>query len=154
MYLPMDWLRRPVRRLLHRLRKPYPPQATPEPEKGAVAPIWLQRTSLFVLVLFCVYLGVLVTILPWWSKIWDHNLYFQSRPALAAVLRNGAVRGLISAWDCWIYGLASRRRSITAISLSESACSKPDAVRLSAEGDDDTMARKDPEPLAARAVGV
>jgi hypothetical protein len=82
-----------------------PPSAAPQPEKSAVAPIWLQRTSLFVLVLFCVYLGVLVTILPWWSKIWDHNLFIQSRPALAAVLRNGAVRGLISGiglLDIWI----------------------------------------------------
>ncbi|HUD22001.1 MAG TPA: hypothetical protein VMQ60_04090 [Acidobacteriaceae bacterium] len=82
-----------------------PPQAAPQPEKGAVAPIWLQRTSLFVLVLFCVYLGVLVTILPWWTKVWDHNLFIQSHPALAAVLRNGAVRGLISGvglLDIWI----------------------------------------------------
>jgi len=91
-------------------RAPTPPEAVPPPaapqsEKSAVAPIWLQRTSLFVLVLFCVYLGVMVTILPWWSNIWDHNLFIQSRPALAAVLRNGAVRGLISGiglLDIWI----------------------------------------------------
>jgi hypothetical protein len=37
-----------------------PEQAAPEPVTGSVAPIWLQRLSLFVLVLFCVYLGVLV----------------------------------------------------------------------------------------------
>ena len=82
-----------------------PPQAAPQPKKDAIAPIWLQRTSLFVLVLFCVYLGVLVTILPWWTRIWDHNLFIQSRPALAAVLRMGAVRGLISGvglLDIWI----------------------------------------------------
>jgi hypothetical protein len=81
------------------------PQAAPQPEKDAVAPIWLQRTSLFVLVLFCVYLGVLVTILPWWIKVWDHNLFIQARPQLAAVLRMGAVRGLISGvglLDIWI----------------------------------------------------
>ncbi len=69
------------------------------------APIWLQRLSLFVLVLFCVYLGVLVMILPWWTRVWDHNLFIQSHPALAAVLHNGAVRGLISGLgllDIWI----------------------------------------------------
>ena len=66
------------------------------PEESDVAPIWLQRLSLFVLVLFCVYLGVLVAILPWWKRMWDQNLWIQSRPALAAVLDNGAVRGLIS----------------------------------------------------------
>ena len=73
-----------------------PAQAPPEAAAGAAAPIWLQRLSLFVLVLFCVYLGVLVMILPWWTRVWDHNLFIQSHPALAAVLHNGAVRGLIS----------------------------------------------------------
>jgi hypothetical protein len=75
------------------------------PEKPDVAPVWLQRLSLFVLVLFCVYLGVLVAILPWWKRMWDQNLWIQSRPALAAVLDNGAVRGLISGLgllDIWI----------------------------------------------------
>lgn len=69
------------------------------------APIWLQRISLFVLVLFCVYLGVLVMLLPWWTRVWDHNLFIQSHPALSAVLHNGAVRGVISGLgllDIWI----------------------------------------------------
>ncbi len=85
--------------------QPAPPQTSPEPQTGTVAPIWLQRLSLFVLVLFCVYLGVLVTILPWWSRVWDNNLWFQSHPALAAVMHNGAVRGFISGLgllDIWI----------------------------------------------------
>jgi hypothetical protein len=71
----------------------------------AVAPIWLQRLSLFVLVLFCVYLGVLVMILPWWTRVWDQNLFIQSRPALAALLHTGAMRGLVSGLgllDIWI----------------------------------------------------
>lgn len=71
----------------------------------SVAPVWLQRLSLFVLVLFCVYLGILVMVLPWWPRIWDQNMYIQSRPALAAVLHLGAVRGLISGLgvlDIWI----------------------------------------------------
>jgi hypothetical protein len=80
-----------------------PGEALAEP--GSAAPIWLQRLSLFVLVLFCVYLGVLVMVLPWWTRVWDQNLFFESRPALAAVLQNGAVRGLISGvglLDIWI----------------------------------------------------
>ncbi len=78
------------------------PQAAPQ---SAPAPIWLQRLSLLVLVLFCVYLGVLVAILPWWSRIWDNNTWIQARPALATVLHTGAVRGLISGvglLDIWI----------------------------------------------------
>jgi len=82
-----------------------PAQAAHVPAPGAVAPIWLQRLSLFVLVLFCVYLGVLVMVLPWWTRVWDRNLFIQSRPALAAVLHTGAMRGLISGLgllDIWI----------------------------------------------------
>ena len=76
-----------------------------EGEVVTAAPIWLQRVSLFVLVLFCVYLGVLVAILPWWTRIWDNNAWIQAHPALAAVLHTGAVRGLISGLgllDIWI----------------------------------------------------
>jgi hypothetical protein len=98
------------------------PQLFPNPEPGAAhaptpgpvasieatrkaTPVWLQRLSLFVLVLFCVYLGVLVMVLPWWTRIWDHNMFIQARPRLAAVLYNGAVRGMISGLgllDIWI----------------------------------------------------
>lgn len=69
------------------------------------APVWLQRLSLFVLVLFCVYLGVLVMVLPWWTRIWDHNAFIQARPMLAKILHNGSVRGIISGLgllDIWI----------------------------------------------------
>ena len=68
-------------------------------------PVWLQRVSLFVLVLFCVYLGVIVMVLPWWTRIWDHNNLFDAFPAVAAFLHNGAVRGMISGLgliDIWI----------------------------------------------------
>ena len=82
----------------------------PAPQDGAghevtVAPVWLQRLSLFVLVLFCVYLGVLVAILPWWTRVWDQNLWMQSHPQAYAVLHMGAVRGFISGLgllDIWI----------------------------------------------------
>lgn len=85
--------------------EPVAARAAKDEAVSAAAPVWLQRLSLFVLVLFCVYLGVLVTILPWWSSVWDRNLFIQSRPVLAAVLHNGAVRGLISGLgmlDIWI----------------------------------------------------
>ncbi|HEY0263606.1 MAG TPA: hypothetical protein VGC07_03700 [Granulicella sp.] len=83
---------------------PEPPEiAGPQPTKAA--PLWLQRTSLFVLVLFCVYLGVLVTVLPWWTRIWDQNMFILARPQLAAFLHLGAVRGIVSGLgmlDIWI----------------------------------------------------
>ncbi len=77
----------------------------PAPETSAVAPIWLQRVSLFILVVFCIYLGAIVAVLPWWSAVWDRNLFLTSHPALWAVLRTSAARGVISGFgllDIWI----------------------------------------------------
>ncbi|SNS28362.1 hypothetical protein SAMN05421770_101334 [Granulicella rosea] len=61
--------------------------------------------SLFVLVVFCIYLGVMVTILPWWAPVYDRNLFLQAHPKLWAVLKLGPVRGIISGLgllDVWI----------------------------------------------------
>ncbi len=69
------------------------------------APIWMQRLSLFILVLFCVYLGVIVMVLPWWTSIWDRNPLFLTHPALLAFVKSGLVRGVISGCgmlDVWI----------------------------------------------------
>ena len=44
-------------------------------------------------------------VLPWWSRIWDHNAFILARPRLAVFLHNGAVRGVISGLgllDIWI----------------------------------------------------
>ncbi|MDP9049310.1 MAG: hypothetical protein M3O31_01095 [Acidobacteriota bacterium] len=85
--------------------EPVPARVAEDEEVSSVAPVWLQRLSLFVLVLFCVYLGVLVMILPWWTRVWDNNGYIGSHPMLAAVLHNGGVKGLISGLgllDIWI----------------------------------------------------
>jgi len=81
-------------------------ESTPPSASGRrTAPVWLQRLSLFVLVLFCVYLGVLVMVLPWWPRVWEHNLFIQARPWLASFLHRGEVRGIISGLgliDIWI----------------------------------------------------
>jgi hypothetical protein len=72
---------------------------------GKAAPVWLQRISLCVLVLFCVYLGVLVMVLPWWTRMWDQNMFLEARPQLARLMHMGAVRGAISGLgllDIWI----------------------------------------------------
>jgi hypothetical protein len=69
------------------------------------APVWLQRLSLGVLVIFCLYLGLLIAILPWWKDMWDRNALLLQHPALRSVLIKGPVRGLISGLgvlDLWI----------------------------------------------------
>jgi len=93
-------------------KSPIVPPERDVPVQGAAsvspvktAPLWLQRISLFVLVLFCVYLGVLVTILPWWTRVWDQNLFILAHPHLATVMHIGAVRGFVSGLgllDIWI----------------------------------------------------
>jgi hypothetical protein len=86
--------------------EPAPPAApTFAPDPAAVAPIWLQRLSLFILVIFCIQVGVAVVVLPWLTSWWDHNLFLTSHPALWAVLRTPAARGVISGCgllDIWI----------------------------------------------------
>jgi hypothetical protein len=84
-----------------------PPESVPapEPDRAQAAPVWLQRISLFILVIFCVYLGVIVTVLPWWTAIWDRNLLLQAHPRLLAMLRLGFVKGIVSGFgllDIWI----------------------------------------------------
>ncbi len=82
--------------------------ATPMPAKpdaGSAAPVWLQRLSLAVLVIFCLYLGGLVTVLPWWKDMWDRNGLLLEFPTLRGYLLLGPVRGLVSGLgllDMWI----------------------------------------------------
>ncbi len=78
---------------------PRPAQATPAP-----APVWLQRLSLVVFVLFCFYIGGLLTVLPW-GGYWDQNGWLLAHPAVNRVLQLGWVRGIISGvglLDIWI----------------------------------------------------
>ena len=80
-----------------------PPPRDPEPISSA--PLWLQRLSLFILVVFCIYLGIIVTVLPWWTSVWDQNPLFAGSPRLAHYLRLGPMRGIISGFgllDIWI----------------------------------------------------
>lgn len=85
---------------------PHPQSGPPAPPPPIEpAPIWLQRLSLFILVVFCIYLGVIVTALPWWTSVWDQNPVFTAFPHLAHLLRLGPVRGIISGLgllDIWI----------------------------------------------------
>ena len=85
--------------------QPAAPQPPPRNASSAPAPVWVQRISLFILVLFCIYLGIIVTILPWWKDVWDKNMFLTSHQQLWAILRLGPVRGIISGLgllDIWI----------------------------------------------------
>lgn len=69
------------------------------------APVWLQRMSLAILVLFCFYIGALLTVLPWSPRFWDGNGWLHGHPALREILMQGWARGVLSGCgllDIWI----------------------------------------------------
>ena len=83
------------------------PETPPVPVSGSaeLAPVWLQRMSLGVLVIFCFYIGALMTLLPWSPRYWSGNSWILSHPAAANWLLRGWVRGLVSGiglLDLWI----------------------------------------------------
>lgn len=76
------------------------PQSLPAP-----APVWLQRLSLVVLVLFCFYIGGLLTVLPWWPRYFDSNAWLLAHPAIGSFLSRSWMRGILSGIgliDIWI----------------------------------------------------
>ena len=81
-------------------------QKGPTAEAGSTpAPVWLQRMSLAVLVIFCLYLGLLISVLPWWQEMWDRNPMLLQHPAMRTFLMQGWVRGAVSGLgllDLWI----------------------------------------------------
>jgi hypothetical protein len=75
------------------------------PAKGPTRPHrWLQRLWLVVFVLFCLEVGIILTVLPW-TRLWTDNSLVISFPAVKEFLNNGFVRGLVSGLgliDIWM----------------------------------------------------
>jgi len=91
--------------LIPELQDPAPPPATPVRVGPAPAPVWMQRLSLAVFVLFCFYIGGLLTLLPWSPGYWEQNGWLLAHPAVNHYLQQGWVRGMISGLgllDIWI----------------------------------------------------
>jgi hypothetical protein len=77
----------------------------PPADPADIAPVWLQRMSLVVLVIFCFYIGGLLVILPWSRQWWVDNGWLMAHPALDAVAQRGWFRGIVSGIgliDIWI----------------------------------------------------
>lgn len=65
---------------------------------------WLQRLWLVVFVLFCLEIGILLTVLPW-TSLWTSNSLLIGFPALKEFLSHNFVRGLVSGLgliDIWM----------------------------------------------------
>lgn len=81
-----------------------PALQTGDGAKDAPSPVWLQRLSIIVLVVFCFYVGLLLFLLPW-SRYWNENHYLMTWPFLGPWISSGFVRGMVSGLgllDLWI----------------------------------------------------
>jgi hypothetical protein len=80
--------------------EPGTPTSAPQ-SRGSV---WGRRFFMVVLVMFCIELGLALTVLPWFS-VWTENSLLASLPQLKAVLANYFVRGAFTGLgliDIWI----------------------------------------------------
>jgi hypothetical protein len=68
------------------------------------APLWLQRLSIVILVVFCFYVGLLMFLLPW-TRYWNENHYLLSFSPIGRLMSSGITRGVVSGLgllDVWI----------------------------------------------------
>jgi len=76
-----------------------PPAKQPKPSRR-----WLQRLWLVVFVLFCLEVGIILTVLPW-TRLWTDNSLLISFPSVKEFLNYNFVRGLVSGLgliDIWM----------------------------------------------------
>ena len=67
-------------------------------------PIWMQRFFLVSTVIFCLWIGLVLCVLPW-LPAWTENALVRDYPRLRWVLGTGFVRGLatgLGLLDLWI----------------------------------------------------
>lgn len=89
-------------------REPLKPESSTLPKtknwSESPAPLWLQRVSIVILVVFCFYVGVLVCLLPW-TRYWNESPYLLSFSSLGRLMSSGITRGVVSGLgllDVWI----------------------------------------------------
>lgn len=76
-----------------------PPEPTEPPP-----PLWMQRFFLITTVVFCLWIGFVLAVLPW-QPAWTENALVNNSPNLRWFLATGFVRGLASGiglLDLWI----------------------------------------------------
>jgi hypothetical protein len=67
-------------------------------------PVWMQRFFLMSIVVFCLWVGLVLAVLPW-TAVWTENNIIIGFPRLRSLLSTGFVRGLatgLGLLDLWI----------------------------------------------------
>jgi hypothetical protein len=76
----------------------------PAEEKEPPPAVWIQRFSLVTIVVFCLWIGFVLAVLPW-QPAWTENALVSNYPNLRWFLGTGFVRGLatgLGILDLWI----------------------------------------------------
>jgi len=76
----------------------------PPPHKPTRRQLWTQRIWLVVFVLFCLEIGIILTVLPW-TRVWTDNSLLLGYPRVREFAALGFVRGLVSGLglvDIWL----------------------------------------------------
>ena len=81
---------------------------TVEKQQGAAevsrTTLWLHRLSLIIFVIFCIELGMLLTVLPW-TRVWTENTLLAANHSWRAIMQDNFVRGAVTGIgvvDIWI----------------------------------------------------
>ncbi|PYY18768.1 MAG: hypothetical protein DMG60_07085 [Acidobacteria bacterium] len=77
---------------------------TPPPSGEPLPPVWMQRFFLVSTVIFCLWVGLVLCVLPW-LPAWTENGLVNDFPGLRWFLGTGFIRGLASGLgllDLWI----------------------------------------------------
>jgi hypothetical protein len=67
-------------------------------------PVWMQRFFLISIVIFCLWVGLVLAVLPW-TPVWTENNIVIGFPRLRSLLSTGFIRGLatgLGLLDLWI----------------------------------------------------
>jgi hypothetical protein len=65
------------------------------PPGDYVEPLWMRRSKLVIFVMACIYLGIILVILPW-NDVWTQNALIRHYSALGDFAMNNFVRGGIT----------------------------------------------------------
>src|SRR5512138_1148062 len=78
--------------------EPLPAPDAADPGRPGATPrrLWLDRLALVLFVALCIELGVLLTVLPWYGRIWTDNSFIIVHPLLRAFAADNFVRGLVT----------------------------------------------------------
>jgi hypothetical protein len=74
------------------------------PPTSSRSEIWLRRFSMLIFVVFCIWIGMLLVVLPW-TDAWTQNNILMRHPAVRAFFARNFVRGVASGLgliDVWL----------------------------------------------------